>query len=288
MKSIQDLGLRFEYGRNYRWGLFLCAFCNSEVQRNNSAGIKAKSCGCARLKITADSNRKDVRSVIREAKQVHGNKYTYGNVYYVTMQTKISVTCLTHGDFMVTPGNHIANRHGCPSCYRENSRSTLEEFLGKARNIHGDTFGYGNTQYYDQKTKCTITCKRHGDFTITPQAHLQNVGCPTCGEYNKRRKYINEPTILYYLRIGDVYKLGITLARRGVLKRMSAEKVDYEILLLREFTDGHDAYYLEQQILSECTYYKYSGPPILAVGGNSELLTYDIMQIPSVWDMYTK
>ena len=48
MKLIKDLGMRrYEKGqRRRRFGLFLCHYCNKEIERKYCAGLKQKSCGC--------------------------------------------------------------------------------------------------------------------------------------------------------------------------------------------------------------------------------------------------
>ena len=52
---------------------------------------------------------------ISRCSEAHGDIYNYEKVKYVDYHTKVLVTCKIHGDFEVTPANHLANHH-CPKC----------------------------------------------------------------------------------------------------------------------------------------------------------------------------
>ncbi|MFB9714182.1 hypothetical protein [Arthrobacter methylotrophus] len=49
--------------------------------------------------------------------EVHGTSYSYSRFVYVEMHTVGIVTCKLHGDFPMSPANHLT-RHGCPSCWQ--------------------------------------------------------------------------------------------------------------------------------------------------------------------------
>ena len=53
-------------------------------------------------------------------------------------------------------------------------------FIKKAIEIHGNKYGYNKVVYVRSRDKVTITCKRHGDFDITPSHHLEGMGCKKC------------------------------------------------------------------------------------------------------------
>lgn len=70
---------------------------------------------CKKGKVLAKI-RKDKEYFVRKATAVHGDSYSYGNFDYVNWHTKGFVTCPKHGDFLVTPCNHISCKSGCPKC----------------------------------------------------------------------------------------------------------------------------------------------------------------------------
>lgn len=51
---------------------------------------------------------------IRKAFEVHGDRYDYSKVVYVGAYDKIQVCCKIHGDFMVTPKEHL--KSNCSKC----------------------------------------------------------------------------------------------------------------------------------------------------------------------------
>ena len=68
---------------------------------------------------------------------------------------------------------------------------TKEEFVKRSRVIHGDDYDYSITEYIDIKKKVEITCKLHGVFNQSPDAHLSGKGCNICANL-KRGGYISQ------------------------------------------------------------------------------------------------
>lgn len=63
---------------------------------------------------------------------------------------------------------------------------THDEYIAKAKAVHGDMFGYERAVYVHSNTDITITCKTHGDFQIRPAMHLRGRGCMHCGKIKAR------------------------------------------------------------------------------------------------------
>jgi very-short-patch-repair endonuclease len=58
---------------------------------------------------------------------------------------------------------------------------TTEEFIRKAKLIHGDKYDYSKTNYINGKTKICIICPEHDDFWQKAENHIHiNNGCPKC------------------------------------------------------------------------------------------------------------
>ena len=64
---------------------------------------------------------------------------------------------------------------------------TLEERFNKT---HSNKYSYDKSVFINTKTKITITCPIHGDFSQTAGSHIGKdlCGCPTCGTINTREK----------------------------------------------------------------------------------------------------
>ena len=65
---------------------------------------------------------------------------------------------------------------------------TTEEFIERARLIHGDKFDYSKTEYLNNSTKVCIICPIHGEFYQIPKDHLRGIGCKKCGRIAARDK----------------------------------------------------------------------------------------------------
>lgn len=120
---------------------------------------------------------------IIRAQEVHGNKYDYSKVNYIDSHTKICIICPEHGEFWQTPTNHLSG-NGCPGCKNENLKSTFsnttEQFIKKAKKVHGDKYDYSKVEYINNNTKVCIICPEHGEFWQEPHNHLQGKGCSKC------------------------------------------------------------------------------------------------------------
>jgi hypothetical protein len=157
---------------------------------------------CAKEQI-ASNFRKDVSNVISAAKQVHGDFYDYSLVDYKNGSTKVTIICPIHGNFEVTPKNHINNASGCPDCWedkRKQPKSNTLKFIEKSKKIHGNTYDYSNVDYLGVKIPVNIICTKHGDFFQTPNDHLNGGGCPKCSESKGERfvaKLLERNNILF-------------------------------------------------------------------------------------------
>lgn len=67
------------------------------------------------------------------------------------------------------------------------NRLTTEQFISKAKAIHGDKFDYSKTIYVNGTTKVCVVCPIHGESWMIPRQHLIGFGCRKCG-YEARKK----------------------------------------------------------------------------------------------------
>lgn len=120
---------------------------------------------------------------IEKAIKRHGNKYDYSKVEYVNSTTKVCIICPEHGEFWQEPAAHVRGQN-CPMCANINrgkTRFSQEDFIEKAKEIHGDKYDYSKVEYKNANTKVCIICPEHGEFWQTPLAHMYGrEGCPKC------------------------------------------------------------------------------------------------------------
>ena len=62
-------------------------------------------------------------------------------------------------------------------------RLTTEEFIEKAKSVHGDKYDYTDTVYINTRNKIKIYCNIHNEyFYQLAHSHLQGRGCVKCGK----------------------------------------------------------------------------------------------------------
>ena len=230
------------------------------------------------IDISATKRSKDFFVTLEEKLySIHGDKYLFDESIYINSKTKIKVICKKHGEFYPTVTN-LLNKHGCKKCGTERqslsaSFSTLD-FIKKAKKVHGNKYDYSISRYKGNDTKIEIICKKHGVFTQTPHVHNSGSGCNICGSETRgasRRLFVGKKTILYYIKIQNLFKIGIT--RTSIKQRMYGEK--YELIDSWIFNNGEEAFDIEKKILEKTKESTYDGEKIM-YAGNKELRTKDI------------
>ena len=224
----------------------------------------------------------DLLSFLEKAVILHGTTYDYSKVLsYTNSTTKVPIICREHGEFLQTPSNHLQGK-GCYACRNSKPRSNLEAFVGKAIVVHQGKYTYTNSIYITSQIPMIITCSTHGDFSQQPNNHLMGKGCPKCGlSYSNIAKRVHSavPTVLYYVYFQkyNLWKIGCTIKLDDVTKRFKASDGPVDVLMVRTFEHGSDAYKLEAQILQHFSSFSYQGSKLLKSKGNSELFTKDII-----------
>lgn len=156
---------------------------------NHLHGGKCKKCGGPHSAITR-------KEFIRRAIEAHGNKYDYSQVP-ISLNTKMKITigCTVHGPFDMKVWWHLSGQ-GCSKCFHDRRSSEMadsaEDFVRKAKAVHGDKYDYSNVKYKNQLSVVTIVCKKHGPFRKSAKLHLLGTGCPECKkekEEKERQQY---------------------------------------------------------------------------------------------------
>ena len=64
-------------------------------------------------------------------------------------------------------------------------RLTTDEFIRRAKDIHGNKYDYSKSVYVNAVTKVCIICPEHGEFWQLPNNHLKGCGCPKCSNNDR-------------------------------------------------------------------------------------------------------
>ena len=268
-----------EYKDNKNKVKIICPFHGEfeQLPSNHLLNYGCKKCG--------DSSKKlNIYEFIEKAKVVHGNKYDYSLVDYKIHDYKVKIICLIHGNFLQTASMHLSG-NGCPKCSGNYIPST-EEWIEKAKAVHGDKYDYSLVDYIGAHKKVKIICKEHGVFEQTAGNHLRGAGCLKCSNEYKgwgRDRYKDKRTILYFLKVHTsnqtLYKIGIT-SRMNVFERYKSELSNCKITILNEivYEDGALAFDEEQRIIKENKEYRYRGGKVFNDTGTTEMFTINILE----------
>lgn len=146
-------------------------------------------------KVDIMTKRKTLEEVKRDFRKKWGSLYDYSQITeYNNNKQQLPIVCRKHGAFPMSANDHLRG-HGCPKCADEKTgekcRMTLEEFLLRAKETHGDKYDYSlvtKDTFVDTHTDIEIICQKHGKYKQTPHEHLSGRGCYWCGKESMAQK----------------------------------------------------------------------------------------------------
>ena len=150
--------------------------------------------------------RRTTDEFVAQARIVHGDKYNYDKTEYVNKRTKVCITCPKHGDFWQNAQSHL-NGCGCKECMKESFRITYENFIERAKEIHGDRYDYSlitKENFNGASSFVDIICPSHGVFRQKAINHLNGNGCPQCA-YDLLHDSKAMPKEEFLRRVNELY-----------------------------------------------------------------------------------
>ena len=144
---------------------------------------------------------------------VHNNFYDYTKSIYINVVTKIIVICKEHGEFWVSPNNHLRGK-GCPECGKikcANSKiKPYEEFYKEFIKIHGSKYDYSFVEWKGSSSSISVMCDKHGLFDILPYMHKKGKECHKCSNrYSKISiQWLSYMEIKYSIKINHAENKG--------------------------------------------------------------------------------
>lgn len=237
-----------------------------QIASNHFNGRGCQYCGS---KTKSMKKMLGTRKFISRSKSIHGDKYDYEITEYHGINSAVRINCKIHGEFNQRAGDHLKG-HGCQECGKIAlslcQRSSVDYFIEKAMEVHGDKYDYSCVEYKHGKSKVAVTCRSHGIFYQMPHAHLSGQGCPSCAKTGFNP---NSNGFVYFLHGDGLIKVGIT---NKISKRLAQLKsgtpFDFN-LIARIKTTGNEAMRIER-------YYhkKYESAGLTGFDGATEWLRY--------------
>lgn len=130
-------------------------------------------------------NRLTSEELVDKFKEVHGDRYDYSKVEYISSDEYVVIGCKEHGFFKQLPFAHLSGQ-GCPKC--KGIGLTNDDYVKKFREIHGNKYDYSESEITKAKSKIKIICPEHGEFWKSPQKHILGQGCPECSKMRRADK----------------------------------------------------------------------------------------------------
>lgn len=88
---------------------------------------------------------------------------------------------------------------------------TKEEFIERAKSVHGDRYDYSLVEFINMGTKVKILCQKHNEFLQSPNHHTKiKQGCPICAkEENIEKRKVSYDDLVRRTseRHGDKYSI---------------------------------------------------------------------------------
>lgn len=146
--------------------------------------LQGSGCPKCRDKLNSERFGWDTSEFNQHANEKFGNRFDYSKVSYVTAWDPVTIICPEHGEFRQAPVTHLHSTYGCPRCahsrVNDGRRLGKDDFLLRAKEVHGDRYDYSQIQCVNSKSKVTIACRKHGVFNQTAGDHLAGKGCRKC------------------------------------------------------------------------------------------------------------
>ena len=194
LKARQIHGWKYDYSKvvylNNRTPV--CIICPEHGEFWQTPNTHLDGTGCKKCSNEKKSKtmKKNVNDFIKQARKIHGDKYDYSMVKYEGTHKPVCIICPEHGEFWQTPSLHLRT-NGCKKCTSSENgdkrKLKKNDFIKKAKEIHGDKYDYTKIEYKDYYTPVTIICPVHGEFKQKPYLHVFGQGCKKCGDERKNK-----------------------------------------------------------------------------------------------------
>jgi hypothetical protein len=140
---------------------------------------------------------------IEKARDVHGWRYGYEDVKYISGKKKVIITCGVHGSFEQTPQCHT--RGGCRGCAGKDPETAEENFRKRIKELGGQVIGEYKSAHTPVKCRCSnghicspmpsniqkmqglcMICARNDPETAEAnfRKRIKELGGQVIGEYN--------------------------------------------------------------------------------------------------------
>lgn len=218
-----------------------CNVHGTEFLQRPSAHLQGQGCPTCALITSAETR----TTSDAEFENIFNSFNKNPNVSYVkgtfsTYNNDMKLLCTVHGlfDKVASTGNHM--KQPCTLCNKEARRLKAQEaFINKSKALYPDMFEYEDVYYVNNRVRVTLSCVKHGKFSVRPMGHVSDTdghgtGCPDCAKISWGRwspkvlmkdieLFEKEICYTYLMKLSDFYKIGITKNVTTRIKQIEKE-----------------------------------------------------------------
>lgn len=132
---------------------------------------------------------------------------------------------------------------------------TTEEFIERAKKVHGDKYDYSKVVYVRKDLKIVVVCQYHGEFYPTPSNHVhKKSGCPMCYFTSGARKRLRNNLEKKYKNVTQPEDYKLIPLSQGKFAKVDNE--DFESLRVTNwyvcngYADSNDKGYMHRYIVN--------------------------------------
>lgn len=182
LRAREVHGWKYDYSKvNFvDMGTKITVICPKHGEFEVLAGEHLRGCDCE--KCVRESRKKPLEKFIRDAKLMERNISIIGD--YRSMTEKTWFKCGVCGkEWEATP---MKIQGGCGCSYCNFGVKTTEDFIKRAKEVHGDRYDYSKAVYRGNTVPLTIICPEHGEFDIPPTTFFNRTNpCKKCSRKSK-------------------------------------------------------------------------------------------------------
>lgn len=131
-ESLKTHILKYDYSKvnyiNAQKDVEIVCPIHGSFWQNANLHRRGANCPKCALEQGAEKRRKTIEEFIKEAKEVHSDKYNYSLVDYKNYETKIKIICPIHGIFEQDTEHHLAG-NGCPICKESKGEKKIRSYF---------------------------------------------------------------------------------------------------------------------------------------------------------------
>lgn len=235
---------------------------------------------CGKLAMSKTQSKEAKLKFQSRVEKIHPDMFLFDKCDYITSKTKVKLYCKACKDYFYIMPYNLYSGSGCLKCARKHGAAKISNRCGKTiikriEKIHPNKFNFDRLIYTNATEKIEVGCKKCGNyFRATSNSLLYGSGCPSCAVYGFDPM---KPAILYYIKIGEQYKIGIT--NKSLKERYSVIYDKIEIINLWYYSNGREAHEAEQRFIKKYKEFKFNGVNPIYGSKSKEMFTKEVLNL---------